>query len=54
MKANKDVDCKYKKPCTSRDWEEHGYKCKNCIWNELSNKEEKLDWPTLFLMTGWF
>lgn len=53
MKEKNCVDCKYKNPCPARDWEEHGYKCKDCIYNELSEEEKKINWPSL-LLAGWF
>lgn len=60
MKNNKKcVDCKYKKACTARDWEEHTYKCLTCKYNaklyiDSINQDELIDWPQSFLMIGWF
>ena len=52
--TNKGVKCKYKKPCTAKDWPEHEYKCETCKWNKLCKAEKKINWPKLFLMSGWF
>lgn len=54
MEEKIDISCKWKKPCTAKDWPEHGYKCASCIWNMASQEKKRVDWPRRMFVAGLF